>query len=51
MTHVVFQVHFDAEIKIGPGKIELLEQIDRTGSISAAGRAMNMGAQGGRRGG
>jgi molybdate transport system regulatory protein len=38
----VFQVHFDAENKIGPGKIELLEQIDRTGSISAAGRAMNM---------
>jgi len=27
---------------IGPGKAELLEAIDRTGSISAAGRAMSM---------
>ena len=27
---------------IGPGKAELLERIDRTGSISAAGREMNM---------
>ncbi|XSG83603.1 MAG: winged helix-turn-helix domain-containing protein [Methyloligella sp. ZOD6] len=27
---------------LGPGKIELLEAIDRTGSISAAGRAMGM---------
>jgi len=42
MTRLVFQLHFDAENRIGPGKIELLEQIDRTGSISAAGRAMNM---------
>ncbi len=42
MTRLVFQLHFDVENRIGPGKIELLEQIDRTGSISAAGRAMNM---------
>ena len=28
--------------RIGPGKIELLEQIDEHGSISAAGRAMEM---------
>jgi len=27
---------------VGPGKIELLEHIDATGSISAAGRAMGM---------
>jgi molybdate transport system regulatory protein len=27
---------------VGPGKIRLLECIDETGSISAAGRAMNM---------
>ncbi|MBA86210.1 MAG: molybdenum-binding transcriptional regulator [Rhodobacteraceae bacterium] len=33
---------FDDGLKIGPGKAELLEQIDRTGSISAAGRAMGM---------
>jgi molybdate transport system regulatory protein len=42
MTRLVFQLHFDADKRLGPGKIELLEQIDRTGSISAAGRAMNM---------
>ena len=28
--------------RVGPGKIELLETIARTGSISAAGRAMEM---------
>jgi molybdate transport system regulatory protein len=27
---------------VGPGKIELLEHIEKTGSISAAGRAMDM---------
>lgn len=27
---------------VGPGKIRLLESIDQTGSISAAGRALNM---------
>jgi molybdate transport system regulatory protein len=29
-------------IAMGPGKADLLEAIDRTGSISAAGRAMGM---------
>jgi molybdate transport system regulatory protein len=42
MTRLVLQLHFDAENRIGPGKVDLLEQIERTGSISAAGRAMNM---------
>ncbi len=28
--------------RVGPGKIALLEEIDRSGSISAAGRAMKM---------
>src|ERR1700733_3235985 len=42
MTRLVFQLHFDAENRIGPGKIELLEKIEHTGSISAAGRLMNM---------
>jgi len=28
--------------RIGPGKIDLLEAIDREGSISAAGRALGM---------
>jgi molybdate transport system regulatory protein len=42
MTRLVLRLHFDAENRIGPGKIELLAQIDRTGSISSAGRAMKM---------
>jgi molybdate transport system regulatory protein len=42
MTRLVLQLHFDRENRIGPGKIELLERIDETGSISAAGRAMDM---------
>jgi molybdate transport system regulatory protein len=31
-----------AVVAIGPGKADLLEAIDRTGSISAAGREMDM---------
>ena len=42
MTRLVLQLQFDPENRIGPGKMELLEQIERNGSISAAGRAMNM---------
>ena len=30
------------ELRIGPGKADLLEAVDRTGSISAAGRTMDM---------
>jgi molybdate transport system regulatory protein len=36
------RIDLDAEGRIGPGKIELLEHIHRCGSISAAGRAMEM---------
>jgi molybdate transport system regulatory protein len=36
------RIDFDPEGRIGPGKIELLEQIAACGSISAAGRAMDM---------
>ena len=36
------RIDIDAEGRIGPGKIELLETIQRSGSISAAGRAMEM---------
>jgi molybdate transport system regulatory protein len=36
------RIDLDAEGRIGPGKIELLENIRAFGSISAAGRAMNM---------
>ena len=42
MARLVLQLHFDADNRIGPGKIDLLEQIELTGSISAAGRVMNM---------
>ena len=36
------RIDFDPEGRIGPGKIELLEHIASCGSISAAGRAMDM---------
>lgn len=36
------RVVFGAITAIGPGKADLLEEIGRTGSISAAGRAMRM---------
>lgn len=36
------RIDLDPEGRIGPGKIQLLEQIQTTGSISAAGRAMEM---------
>jgi molybdate transport system regulatory protein len=36
------RIDLDSEGRIGPGKIRLLENIDTCGSISAAGRAMDM---------
>src|ERR1700740_1240662 len=36
------RIDLDAEDRIGPGKILLLERIKECGSISAAGRALNM---------
>ena len=36
------RIDLDTEGRIGPGKIQLLEKIQEFGSISAAGRAMNM---------
>jgi molybdate transport system regulatory protein len=36
------RIDLDPEGRIGPGKIALLENIDENGSISAAGRAMDM---------
>src|SRR6516225_4178281 len=36
------RIDLDAERRIGPGKIQLLEAINSHGSISAAGRAMDM---------
>src|ERR1700694_2005606 len=36
------RIDLDTEGRIGPGKIQLLENIRACGSISAAGRAMDM---------
>ena len=41
-TRLTLRVDFGASRSIGPGKIRLLEAIDRTGSISQAGRALGM---------
>ena len=42
MASLTIRIDFDPMGRVGPGKIELLETIARTGSISAAGRAMEM---------
>jgi molybdate transport system regulatory protein len=42
MPHLSIRIDFDDEGRLGPGKVALLEGIAREGSISAAGRAMNM---------
>lgn len=42
MARLSLRVEFQGWGAIGPGKIRLLELIDRQGSISAAGRAMGM---------
>ncbi|MFG1344176.1 LysR family transcriptional regulator [Xanthobacter autotrophicus DSM 431] len=42
MASLSVRIDLGSGNRIGPGKIELLEKIDASGSISAAGRAMNM---------
>ncbi|WP_020180398.1 winged helix-turn-helix domain-containing protein [Methylopila sp. M107] len=42
MASLSIRIDLSPEGRIGPGKIELLETIAREGSISAAGRAMDM---------
>ena len=42
MTRLTLRIDFDGSRAVGPGKIRLLELVDSTGSISAAGRAMGM---------
>jgi molybdate transport system regulatory protein len=42
MPKLSLRIYLDPEGHIGRGKIELLEKIAGLGSISAAGRAMNM---------
>jgi molybdate transport system regulatory protein len=39
---LVLRVDFGGRGAVGPGKIRLLEEIERTGSISAAGRELEM---------
>jgi molybdate transport system regulatory protein len=41
-TRLTLRVDFEPGRSIGPGKIRLLEAIERTGSISQAGRALGM---------
>lgn len=36
------RIHFGPHRMLGPGKVDLLEHIERTGSIAAAGRSMGM---------
>jgi len=38
----MLRVYFDDDFQLGPGKVRLLELIGESGSISAAGRAMEM---------
>ena len=42
MTRLTIRIDFDTADSVGPGKIRLLELVRDTGSISAAGRAMDM---------
>ena len=42
MTRLVLRIDFDEGRALGPVKVRLLELVGETGSISAAGRAMNM---------
>jgi molybdate transport system regulatory protein len=41
-ARLTIRIDFAGNRRVGPGKIRLLELIDETGSISAAGRAMAM---------
>ncbi|MGF7007226.1 winged helix-turn-helix domain-containing protein [Aminobacter sp. BE322] len=42
MPSLTLRLYLDPKGRLGPGKVELLEQIAATGSISAAARAMEM---------
>jgi len=42
MLAVRIKIAFDEEARLGPGKMDLLEQVALSGSISAAGRALGM---------
>ena len=42
MARLTLRLDFDADRQVGPGKVRLLEAVERTGSISAAGRELGM---------
>lgn len=42
MAELSIRIDFGPDLRVGPGKIALLEQIAAHGSISAGGRAMDM---------
>lgn len=42
IARLQIRVVFDSSLVIGPGKVDLLEHVRDTGSISAAGRRMKM---------
>lgn len=42
MADLSIRIDFGPELRVGPGKIALLEKIAALGSISAGGRAMDM---------
>jgi molybdate transport system regulatory protein len=42
MTNLIVRIDLGPHGRLGPGKLLLLQNIDKHGSISAAGRAMNM---------
>ncbi|MBM3602081.1 MAG: LysR family transcriptional regulator [Alphaproteobacteria bacterium] len=42
MVKLTIRIDLSPTVAVGPGKVQLLESIEETGSISAAGRTMNM---------
>ncbi len=42
MANLSIRIDFAPDLRIGPGKVELLEQIAALGSIAAGGRAIGM---------
>jgi len=42
MARLSIRIDFSPNVRIGPGKIQLLEEIGQHGSISAAGRSLGM---------
>jgi len=43
--HVRFRIDFGADNAVGPGKIALLEQIERSGSLTKAARNLGMSSR------